>query len=215
MEAAMTTDTLPQIADQIRACKRCVLHTERTQAVPGAGNPNADVLLIGEAPGENEDRDGLPFIGRSGQYLNYLLSLVGWARADVFITNVVKCRPPNNRDPKPDEIKACKDYLHRQIALVDPLVVVTIGRYSMVHFFPKDAKISLIHGQPRYADRRAYFPLYHPAAVLRNPRLKPDMEDDMRRLPALVTEVKARRASGQFDAPAPASDDDPQQLTLL
>jgi uracil-DNA glycosylase len=213
----MTDDTVQKIADEIAGCTLCGLHEGRTQTVPGSGSPTADIMFIGEAPGQYEDEQGIPFVGRSGQYLNYLLDKIGLTRPDVFITNVVKCRPPGNRDPQTAEIKACKPYLDRQIDTLDPKVIVTVGRYSMARYFPK-AKITDIHGQPFYQDGRAYYPIYHPAAALRNPRLKRDMEDDFQRLLEVIAEVKVRRASGNFDVAAPedtAADDPPEQLTLL
>ncbi len=210
--------TVTQIATEISTCTRCPLHQGRTQTVPGSGNANASIMFIGEAPGASEDEQGVPFVGRSGQYLNYLLNQIGLSRPDVFITNVVKCRPPSNRDPKSDEIEACKDYLARQIDTINPEVIVTVGRFSMARYFPK-AKISNIHGQPKYENGRAYYPIYHPAAALRNPGLKRDMEEDFKRLLTVIEEVKQRRASDDFDAPPSGDDtpdsDPPEQLTLL
>ncbi len=205
---------LAEIAVQIKNCTLCELHKKRTNTVPGDGSYDAEILFIGEGPGQNEDQQGLPFVGRSGEYLNYLLNLIDLDRKAVFITNVVKCRPPENRDPRPDEIAACKPYLDRQIELNDPLVIATLGRFSMARYFPK-AKISTVHGQPDYRDSRAYYPLFHPAAALRNPGLRRDMEADIRRLVEVVAEVKRRRAEGITGADDPADEDPPQQLTLL
>jgi DNA polymerase len=193
---------LAAIAERVRVCTLCDLYKEANKAVPGAGNIHADIVFVGEGPGQNEDRQGLPFVGRSGDYLNYLLNLIGLKREEVFITNVVKHRPPNNRDPLPDEIAACKPYLDEQIALIDPAVIVTLGRFSMARYFP-GGKITQIHGQPRYEDRRAYYPLFHPAAALRTPALRRDMEADIHRLPEIVARVKALRAA------APAAPDKP------
>lgn len=187
---------LAEIAAQIQQCKACRLYEQARNPVPGYGNPNAEILFIGEGPGAEEDRQGLPFVGRSGQYLDYLLNLIGMKREQVFITNVIKHRPPDNRDPQPDEILACKMYLDRQFEIIDPLVVVTLGRFSMARYFP-DAKISQIHGQPRYEGSRAYYPLYHPAAALRNPQLRFDMETDIHRLVEVVDEVHRRRQRAQ------------------
>ncbi|PJF39827.1 MAG: uracil-DNA glycosylase [Chloroflexi bacterium] len=209
---------LTAIADEISTCTKCALHTGRTNTVPGAGDPNADILFIGEGPGFHEDKQGLPFVGRSGDYLNYLLEKIGLNREEVFITNVVKCRPPNNRDPLPDEIVACKAYLDRQIALIDPLVIATLGRFSMARYFP-NARISQIHGQPRYDERRAYFPLYHPAAALRNPKLRHDMEADFRHLLEVMHEMRDKRNAATESPPIEAEHDDPeeppQQLKLF
>ncbi|MFZ4814998.1 MAG: uracil-DNA glycosylase [Phototrophicaceae bacterium] len=211
-----TWNTLDEISAQVKTCQLCKLANGRTNAVPGSGSATAEILFIGEGPGATEDEQGVPFVGRSGQYLNYLLNLIQLNRPDVFITNVVKCRPPENRDPEADEIAACRAYLDRQIELIDPAVIVTVGRYSMARYFP-GAKITAIHGQPLYKDKRAFFPIFHPAAALRNPGLRIDMETDIKRLPEVIAEVRRRRASSDFDAPPPPPDDGtpPQQLTLL
>jgi DNA polymerase len=210
-------DALEAVAARVRVCPLCRLSQTRTKAVPGAGNPLAEILFIGEGPGFNEDKQGLPFVGQSGKYLESLLATIGLTRADVFIGNVVKCRPPENRDPLPDEIITCKPYMDEQESLIDPLVIVTLGRFSMARYFT-NAKITQIHGQPKYEERRAILPLFHPAAVLRNPGLQQPMAADFQRIPALVAEMKQRRQSG---AP-PASPDDtppsptsPTQLSLF
>lgn len=214
------TSRLDAVAQEIHNCTACRLHERATKAVPGYGDVNAEILFIGEAPGAEEDRQGLPFVGRSGQYLDYLLNLIGMKREQVFITNVVKHRPPENRDPSPDEIVACKPYLDRQFEIIDPLVVATLGRFSMARYFP-DGKISQIHGKPRYADNRAYYPLFHPAAALRNPNLRRDMEADIRRLLEVVEEVKRRRAGGVQTPVQPpqqkteAEQGSPKQLRLF
>jgi uracil-DNA glycosylase len=196
---------LSAVHSEVYGCTLCGLCTGRTRTVPGAGNPDAEILFIGEAPGEHEDLQGLPFVGKSGQYLDELLAKNGLSRDAVFIANVVKCRPPNNRDPLPAEIEACNAYLTRQIEIIDPLVIATLGRYSMGMFFP-NARISAIHGQPKYGTLRAYYPLYHPAAVLRDGNLRPVMESDFARLLDVVAEVKRRRNSGAMGSelePAP------------
>ena len=136
---------LEAIATEVRACTRCRLHEGRTKAVPGEGDPDTEVVFVGEGPGFNEDREGRPFVGRAGGLLVQLLGSIGWQRDDVFITNVVKCRPPDNRDPQPDEIAACAPYLRRQLETLDPAVVVTLGRYSMGTFMP-GARIGQVHG---------------------------------------------------------------------
>lgn len=207
---------LEAIAAQVKACTKCRLHENARNGVPGAGNYAAEIMFIGEGPGENEDLQGLPFVGRSGQYLDYLLNLIGLKREQVFITNVVKHRPPNNRDPMVDEIEACREYLEHQIALIDPLMIATLGRFSMAKFFP-GGKISAIHGKPKYAEARAYYPLFHPAAALRNPGLRFDMEADIKRIPEILAEVKTRRAENKPDEPEPEQKDDlpPEQLSLF
>lgn len=191
---------LDQLAAEIRVCTRCGLHATRTHAVPGAGNAKAEILFIGEGPGYHEDQQGLPFVGRSGDYLSYLLDQIRLKREDVYITNIIKCRAPNNRDPLPHEIQACRPYFDRQLALIDPLVVATLGRFSMRLFFP-GASISRIHGQARIEGGRAYLPLYHPAAALRNPNLRHDMEADIAQLRELRDEMRKRRASGELPEP--------------
>lgn len=213
-------ENLEQIAEQVRGCTLCDLSLTRNKAVPGAGSYDAEILFIGEGPGHNEDMQGMPFVGRSGDYLEKLLRLIGLTRAEVFITNVVKCRPPENRDPLPGEIAACRPYLDQQEALIDPLIVVTLGRYSMARYFP-GGKITQIHGQPKFGDRRVYFPLFHPAAVLRNPNLASVMEEDFRRIPLLVEEMRQRRLAAA-DAPVdsnpavPGNQEPPtQQLNMF
>ena len=209
------TAQLQAIAEEIRNCTACRLHQYASNAVPGYGDDHAEILFIGEAPGFEEDRQGLPFVGRSGRYLDYLLEMIGMKRQQVFITNVIKHRPPDNRDPQPDEIVACKSFLDRQFAAIDPLVVATLGRFGMARYFP-NARISQIHGQPRYGDSRAYYPLYHPAAALRNPGLRHAMEADMKRLPEIIAEVRRRREANIVEEANPPEDEQPpQQLKLF
>ena len=199
---------LADIAARVKVCTRCELARTRTHAVPGEGNPHAEVMFIGEAPGWNEDKQGRPFVGAAGQFLNELLERIGLRRSDVFITNIVKCRPPGNRDPLPDEIVACAPYLEEQIAAIRPKVIVTLGRYSMARWFPTE-KISKIHGQPRRFGDYVVVPMYHPAAALHQPALKAAVEQDMMKLPQILEEV--RKAQQQEEsAPAP-----PQQMRLF
>lgn len=205
---------LAEIAAQVRPCTKCDLHRGRTHAVPGAGNPNAEIMFVGEGPGYHEDQQGLPFVGRSGDYLVQLLKLIGLTRDQVFIGNVVKCRPPGNRDPLPDEILACKPYLDAQIAAIDPLVIVTLGRFSMARYFP-GAKITQIHGKPKYDNGRAYYPMFHPAAALRAQALMPQMEADMRRVLEVLAQVKKMRAAGTSPSEAPKDEPPPTQLSLF
>ncbi|MBK8024386.1 MAG: uracil-DNA glycosylase [Chloroflexi bacterium] len=210
--------TLEQIASRGRVRTRCDLYKSRTNAVPGAGDPHAEILFIGEGPGLNEDKQGLPFVGRSGDLLVKMLKMIGLTRDKVFITNVVKCRPPENRDPTPLEIETCRPYLEGQQGAIDPLVIVTLGRFSMARYFP-NGKITQIHGEPKFDDRRAYIPLFHPAAILRNPTLEPAMEADFLRIINVLTRVREMRAQGKLkgetsvgggadatkEAPAPSS----------
>jgi len=179
---------LETLAAEIARCTRCLLHRGRTKAVPGEGPQHAEVLFIGEAPGFHEDQQGRPFVGAAGQFLEELLADIGLTRTQVFIANVIKCRPPGNRDPLPEEIEACKPYLDRQIELIQPKVVVTLGRFSMTRAFP-NARISHIHGQPRKIGGVIYYPMYHPAAALHQPSLRRDVEEDMRRIPELLEQA--------------------------
>jgi uracil-DNA glycosylase family 4 len=205
---------LEKIAAEVRACTLCDLWKTRTHAVPGAGNPHAEIMFIGEAPGYNEDKQGLPFVGQSGKYLETLLKLIDLKREDVFITNVVKCRPPENRDPQPTEITASKPYLDQQIDLIDPLMIVTLGRFSMARYFP-GGKITQIHGQSKIENGRAYFPLFHPAAVLRNPALQPQMDADFKRIPEVLAKVRQLREAGKKPPSSPPDDGPLKQMSLF
>jgi uracil-DNA glycosylase family 4 len=190
---------LEQIANEVRVCTACRLAEGRTRSVPGEGDPDTEVVFVGEGPGFNEDREGRPFIGRAGGLLVRLLGSIGWQREDVFITNVVKCRPPDNRDPQPDEIAACAPYLRRQLEALDPSVVVTLGRYSMGTFMP-GARIGQVHGTTAPADPATgardalVFAMYHPAAALRTPALERESFEDIARVPAVLQRSRDRRA---------------------
>jgi len=183
---------MDEVANLVRSCGRCELCRGRTLAVPGQGIIDTDIVLIGEAPGHNEDQQGLPFIGASGQFLNELLISIGLDRQTVFITNVVKCRPPGNRDPLPDEIAACQPYLDTQIDTIDPTLVVTLGRYSMGRWFPNE-RISRIHGQPKSFGQRVVVPMYHPAAALHQGSLRATIEADFQRLPRFLAKARERK----------------------
>ena len=176
------SDLYEEIAD----CPRCLLARERSRTVPGSGAAPCDLMFVGEGPGQREDELGLPFVGRSGQFLDELLASIDRSRRDVYVTNVVKCRPPGNRDPQPDEIAACADYLDRQIAGVQPRVIATLGRFSMARWFPGE-RISQIHGQARTFDSLTIIPMYHPAAALRDGSLRAVMRQDFARIPPLLT----------------------------
>ena len=208
-------EALDKIAAQVRTCKLCDLWKGRTHAVPGAGNIYTEIMFIGEGPGFNEDKQGLPFVGQSGKYLETLLKLINLKREDVFITNVVKCRPPENRDPLPVEITTCKPYLDQQIDLIDPLIIVTLGRFSMARYFP-GGKITQIHGQAKFDTVRAYYPLFHPAAVLRNQTaLEPQMEADFKRIPEVLAKVRQLREAGNKPPAPPVDDTPPKQMSLF
>ena len=178
-------DNLAEVATAVRACTDCPLHRGRTNAVPGEGSPSADLMFIGEGPGFHEDRQGRPFVGPAGQLLEGLLASIGTNRDDVFIANMVKCRPPDNRDPQPPEIAACSKYLDRQIELVNPKIIVTLGRFSLGRFFPGES-ITRSRGRLREKDGRYIFPVMHPAAALRRPELRVTMVEDFRAIAAAL-----------------------------
>jgi DNA polymerase len=204
-----STDSLQQIAKEVSSCEKCKLHATRKKAVPGEGPSNAKIMFIGEGPGFHENEQGRPFVGAAGKFLEELLASIGMKRSDVFIANVVKCRPPQNRDPESDELKACNDYLERQIALINPKVIVTLGRYSMEKFFP-GAKISNIHGQARAIGGRLVLAMFHPAAALHQPQYRSLIEQDFKRLPELIAKVEAVQSA----APK-AAEDGAEQLSLF
>ncbi|HMQ30384.1 MAG TPA: uracil-DNA glycosylase [Chloroflexaceae bacterium] len=208
-------ETLQLIAQEAKTCTLCGLHRGRTRAVPGEGHPDAKIMLIGEGPGYHEDRQGRPFVGPSGQFLDELLAMAGLSRGDVFIGNVVKCRPPQNRDPQPDEVRTCTEtYLFRQIEAIGPRVIVTLGRFSMSLFLPGE-KISRIHGQPRTAGGRLIVPMLHPAAALHQPQNRPLIEADFQRLPEILAQAE-RDAAAKAAAPAKKDEEPPlEQLSLF
>ena len=173
------------LIQKITTCTLCSLSEKRTNAVPGEGSRTADIMFIGEGPGFYEDRDGRPFVGPAGQFLDELLTSIGLSREDVYITNMIKCRAPNNRDPLPGEIRACQPYLDRQLDMISPKVVVTLGRYSFSRFFPGES-IGKARGKSRRWRNLTVYPMYHPAAALHNPRLRQTIESDLRGLPALI-----------------------------
>lgn len=200
MTPAERREALEGIAAEVRVCTRCRLHVARTRAVPGEGHPDTEVVLVGEGPGVNEDRQGRPFVGRAGDLLVRLLATIGWHREEVFITNVVKCRPPDNRDPEPDEIDACLPYLRRQLEVLDPALVVTLGRHSMGRFIP-GARIGQVHGtlHPVHPETGAgsamVYAMYHPAAALRAPDVERQTYEDAAGIPAALLEARRRRAA--------------------
>jgi DNA polymerase len=205
---AAAHETLEDIASEIVVCPLCELSRSRTHAVPGKGSASARIMMIGEGPGWHEDQQGEPFVGASGKFLNELIASAGISRDDVFITNVVKCRPPGNRDPLPDEMEACAPYLLRQIAVIDPDVIVTLGRFSMARFFPGE-RITKIHGQAREVGKRLVVPMFHPAAALRNGSLRPQIQEDFDKLPRLLADRERTRAKER------EQDDPPTQSTLF
>jgi DNA polymerase len=203
----VTLKELSQIADEIAACTACALSRSRTRTVPGEGPDNPSLLFVGEAPGWHEDQQARPFVGPAGRFLEELLASIGLKRDQVWIGNIVKCRPPDNRDPLPDEINACAHFLERQIALLRPKVLVTLGRYSLARFFPGEI-ISRAHGRPKKQQGIIYFAMYHPAAALHQPSLRRTIEEDMKKIPALLE---------SWDRIAEAQPEEPpvKQLTLF
>jgi uracil-DNA glycosylase family 4 len=217
---------LERLNHEVQTCTRCDLHCNTTHGVPGEGPSDARIMLVGEGPGFNEDKLGRPFVGAAGKFLDtVLLPHAGLTRAEVYITNVVKHRPPNNRDPLPDELAACRPYLDRQIELINPRVIVTLGRHSLGSFFPGEL-ISRVHGQVRSKDGRYFFHMYHPAAALHQEKLRHTLENDMKRLGAFIRETLADESEQAASAPEPEQvtspaepeDDDgrpPAQLSLF
>jgi len=203
---------LGKIADAVSTCKKCELHHSRSKGVAGEGPPTADIMFIGEGPGFHENMQGRPFVGAAGDFLVELLAGIGMKREEVFITNVVKCRPPGNRDPLPDELQTCAPYLDRQLQIINPKVIVTLGRFSMARFIP-NAKISEIHGQPVRVKGMLVVPFYHPAAALHRPSLRSVVEEDFARLPELIQNAGEAPA---FKPEKPLEEDNhPEQLSLF
>ncbi|MBI5964607.1 MAG: uracil-DNA glycosylase [Chloroflexi bacterium] len=182
-------ETLAKLAQEVSACTNCALHTSRKKSVPGDGPATAEIMFIGEGPGFHENEQGHPFVGASGKFLDQLLAQANLTRAEVFIANVVKCRPPSNRDPLPDELVACDKYLEAQIQAIDPSIIVTLGRFSMGKFI-SDVKISAVHGQMRKVGERYVIPMFHPAAALHQPQLKPSILGDFAKLPEQLNEAR-------------------------
>ncbi|MBO0796210.1 MAG: uracil-DNA glycosylase [Ktedonobacteraceae bacterium] len=207
-------ELLREVAVEVSTCSKCNLCKGRTKAVPGEGSPSTKILFIGEGPGFHEDRQGRPFVGPAGQFLDELLASINLKRSDVFITNVVKCRPPSNRDPLPEEIAACDDYLDRQIAALNPRVIVTLGRYSMAKFFGNE-RISAIHGRARKKDGYICIAMYHPAAGLHQASLKDVIREDFKKIPMVIAEAERMATEAPKLAAQPKKEEPPQQLSLF
>jgi len=204
---------LIKIAEDVSSCNKCELNHSRKKGVPGEGPSNAEIMFIGEGPGFHENMQGRPFVGAAGDLLVELLDSIGMKREDVFITNVVKCRPPGNRDPAPEELKACKPYLDQQIQIINPSVIVTLGRFSMARFIPQ-AKISEIHGQPIQVKDMLIVPFYHPAAALHRPSLRSVVEEDFAKLPGLIKGAE-KAPEYQPEEPVEKNNDQVEQLSLF
>lgn len=179
---------LTELHEEIAKCQSCILSEARKNPVPGEGPEKAQLVFIGEGPGFHEDQQGRPFVGAAGHFLEELLDDIGLTREDVYICNVIKCRPPGNRDPLPEEIEACKPFLDKQIEIISPQMIVTLGRFSMERYF-QGAKISQIHGQPRRIGGIIYYPMYHPAAALHQPKWRQVVKDDMSKIPQLLAQA--------------------------
>ena len=210
-------ETLAKVAKEVSVCTKCTLYHSRKMAVPGEGPATAEIMFIGEGPGFHENEQGRPFVGAAGQFLDQLLAQAGVTRAEVFITNVVKCRPPQNRDPMPEEVETCtSNYLDHQIEAINPSIIVTLGRFSMNKFFP-GAKISAVHGQMRKVGNRYAIAMFHPAAALHQASLKPAIMADFAKLPDLLKEARAGMGKS---APAEKVEhkikaDDPKQMSMF
>lgn len=210
-------ETIAKIAEEVSVCTKCALHEGRKKSVPGEGPATAEIMFIGEGPGFHENEQGRPFVGAAGKFLDQLLAQAGVTRADVWIGNVVKCRPPGNRDPLPDELAACDTYLEAQIKAINPSIIVTLGRFSMGKFV-SGAKISAIHGQMRKVDDRYVIPMFHPAAALHQVALKPAILGDFAKLPELLKEARAaqgKQAIVEKQKEDPKQDEAPKQLSLF
>jgi len=205
-------ESLAKIALRVAECSDCLLHRSRTKPVPGEGNNSAEIMLIGEGPGAREDQEGRPFVGSAGQFLEQLLNSIGLNRLDVFIANMVKCRPPNNRDPFPEELQACSKYLDKQIELVNPLLIVTLGRFSLSRFFPGET-MGMARGQLRQYKSRYIFPIMHPAAALYRPQNKITIMDDFAVIPEILSTL---RDTSDINVAWPVDESSPpEQLSLF
>ncbi len=209
-------ETLAQVAKEVAVCEKCALYHSRKKAVPGEGPANAEIMFIGEGPGFYENEQGRPFVGAAGKFLDELLAQAGLKREEVWIGNVVKCRPPGNRDPLPEEVATCNQYLERQIKAIDPRIIITLGRHSMTKFMP-GAKISSVHGQMRRVGDRCVIAMFHPAAALHQASFKPAILADFAKLPQLLEQARKGLERGTPDTGENEGppDEDPKQLSLF
>ncbi len=207
-------ELLGQIAKEVSVCERCALYHSRKHAVPGEGPADAEIMFIGEGPGFHENEQGRPFVGAAGKFLDELLEQAGLKRSQVWIGNVVKCRPPGNRDPLPEELAACNEFLERQIHAINPKIIITLGRYSMGRFMP-GAKISAVHGQMRRVGDRFVIAMFHPAAALHQGSLKPAIMQDFSQLPALLEQARAALKRAAPPPPEEPPQEDPKQLSMF
>lgn len=200
--------TMKELEEQILKCEKCSLSKTRTRVVPGEGNFKAEIMFIGEGPGQKEDELGRPFVGAAGKLLDKLIESIGLKREDIFIANVVKCRPPNNRDPLPEEVEACRNWLDKQVKLINPKLIVLLGRHSMDRFLPNQ-KISIDHGKPKRHRGRVYFPVYHPAAALYRNGLLEDLQKDFKKIPKVLKMIKTDKVDNDKD-----SNEEVEQVSL-
>jgi uracil-DNA glycosylase len=219
-QPAVANPGLDEFAALVADCTRCPLHTSRTQVVFGSGSSTADLMFVGEAPGFHEDKQGVPFVGAAGQLLGKLLNGIGLTREDVFVANVLKCRPPGNRDPQPDEIEACESHLFRQIELIQPKVIATLGNFATKLLSGKPLGITRVHGQEQEVtlggSHVLLYPLFHPAAALYTPRMLDVLEADFGRLPDLLgRDVVPPPPQPLRAVPSPAAEPEPVQLGLF
>jgi uracil-DNA glycosylase len=219
VDAVERAAALREYAEQTASCTRCALANGRTQVVFGSGSPDADLMFVGEAPGFHEDQQGVPFVGQAGKLLERLLEGIGLTRADVFIANVLKCRPPGNRDPMPEEIAACEPHLFRQIELIEPKVVATLGNFATKLLSGRPTGITRVHGHEQEVTLGTrtvvLYPLYHPAAALYTPSMLKVLEDDFARIPALLDRVAVEQAEVEEEVPAPTRKPESVQLGLF
>jgi DNA polymerase len=190
--------SLEELNDQILKCEKCDLSKTRTNVVPGEGSPEAEIMFIGEGPGQREDEQGRPFVGAAGQLLNELIKSIGFRRENVYIANIIKCRPPQNRDPLPQEVEACEFWLDKQIEVIKPKLIVLLGRHSMDKFLPNQ-KISVVHGNPKRYNNQVYFPVYHPAAALYRNELLDDLKKDFKKIPKVLEMIKENSIDNDGD----------------
>jgi DNA polymerase len=196
----MKKESLEKLKEEIEACRKCELCKGRKNIVPGDGNPDAEIMFVGEAPGRQEDEKGQPFVGAAGKILATMLESIHLRREDVYITNVVKCRPPMNRDPLPEEVACCSDYLAKEVEIIRPKIIVLLGRHAMERFLP-GLKISLDHGKPKRRGGQVYYPVYHPAATIYHQALRADLEKDFKRIPKIIKALESEGADSRHDLP--------------
>jgi uracil-DNA glycosylase len=206
-------ELLSQISKEVSTCQKCALYHSRKNSVPGEGPADSEIMFIGEGPGFHENEEGRPFVGPAGQFLNELLAQAGLKRSDVWIGNVVKCRPPGNRDPLPDELAACDTYLERQISAINPKIIITLGRFSMGKFMP-GAKISTVHGQMRRLSNQFVIAMFHPAAALHQAALKPAILKDFAELPRMLEQARSA-LKHSIPTASEVKTEEPKQLNLF